>query len=283
MNCKENHQEINHILQQLPITQGGIGRHKCAGCAFEEGYKDGLAGNHRDISLIIASLPYSQAGVQRHRCPLTAYSIGYDIGSKIACRKVEIVNFKLSSVLPVPKRTKKIQEWKLLAIFPVNNEFVVGVYNGTISPYDMIVKYWKYNSTLQKWERPLQPKHIHWVVDVLIKQAFSNNNDVHKFIEKLIEYWNSKGGILPLRTEQDQIDFLNVETLYRYTYIEEMRYPHMSVRGEYPLSFLILLARILMVQERTNYQQAFMFENLLKYMQKEDFYRTINTATHNGR
>jgi len=60
----------------LPHDQGGVGRHKCAGCAYEHGYADGLARREKlDISL--DGLPESQAGSVRHRSPHAAYARGY--------------------------------------------------------------------------------------------------------------------------------------------------------------------------------------------------------------
>ena len=47
MACNKDHSKIQHIMLSLPIDQGGIGRHKCAACAYEQGYQDGL--NHKMI------------------------------------------------------------------------------------------------------------------------------------------------------------------------------------------------------------------------------------------
>lgn len=48
-------------MLSLPIDQGGIGRHKCAACAYEKGYQDGL--NHKEIinlESILSNLEESQ-------------------------------------------------------------------------------------------------------------------------------------------------------------------------------------------------------------------------------
>lgn len=73
--CKEQHR-YSALFKKLPIDQGGVGRHKCAGCAYERGFKDGQV---RKESLLISldSLPESQAGVVRHRSPHAAYALGY--------------------------------------------------------------------------------------------------------------------------------------------------------------------------------------------------------------
>lgn len=42
MACKKVHSKIQRIMQQLPVDQGGVGKHKFATCAYEQGYLDGV-------------------------------------------------------------------------------------------------------------------------------------------------------------------------------------------------------------------------------------------------
>lgn len=74
-NCEDQHRYWD-FFEQLPDDQGGIGRHKCCGCAYEKGYE---AGMRRDETLQINldSLPESQAGNVRHKSPHAAYAQGY--------------------------------------------------------------------------------------------------------------------------------------------------------------------------------------------------------------
>ena len=60
----------------LPIDQGGAGRHRCAGCAYEKGYADGRA-RKEQLALDLDLLPESQAGTVRHKSPHAAYAAGY--------------------------------------------------------------------------------------------------------------------------------------------------------------------------------------------------------------
>ena len=78
MACKINHQNLKAIMNQLPTDQGGAGRHKCAGCAYEAGYSAGynLDGSI-SIDSVLVSLNESQAGAQRHKSPHAAYALGY--------------------------------------------------------------------------------------------------------------------------------------------------------------------------------------------------------------
>lgn len=75
MACNKQHR-YNPIFETLPDDQGGSGRHRCAGCAYEHGYQDGL--NRKEtLNLELDSLPLSQAGTVRHKSPHAAYALGY--------------------------------------------------------------------------------------------------------------------------------------------------------------------------------------------------------------
>lgn len=78
MACKINHSKLAAIMSLLPTDQGGVGRHKCAACAYEAGFQAGydLNGN-LNIDDVLDNLEESQAGAQRHKSPHAAYALGY--------------------------------------------------------------------------------------------------------------------------------------------------------------------------------------------------------------
>lgn len=78
MACTKDHR-YNDIFNNLPDDQGGSGRHRCAGCAYDRGYQDGLLKKEK-IDLDLDSLPESQAGTVRHKSPHAAYAEGYKKG-----------------------------------------------------------------------------------------------------------------------------------------------------------------------------------------------------------
>jgi len=73
--CQQDHRYWT-TFESLPVDQGGVGRHRCAGCAYDKGLTDGLARKER-LDLALDSLPESQAGSVRHRSPHAAYASGY--------------------------------------------------------------------------------------------------------------------------------------------------------------------------------------------------------------
>ncbi len=76
--CNKNHRYAD-ALSQLPLDQGGEGRHLCAGCAYEQGMTDGLNNTRRSFEEL--NLPFSQAGTGRHKSPQAAYDKGFEKGS----------------------------------------------------------------------------------------------------------------------------------------------------------------------------------------------------------
>lgn len=78
MVCKKDHSRVQSIMAELPTDQGGIGRHKCAACAYEEGFNAGQNLTEEiNLNKLLDSLEESQAKGQRHKSPHAAYARGY--------------------------------------------------------------------------------------------------------------------------------------------------------------------------------------------------------------
>lgn len=92
--CTHGHVAPSASILNLPDSQAGLGRHRCAVCAYRQGLVDGsenkdlgghatstCAHGHVAPSGIISGLDASQAGVGRHKCVICAYSAGYAAGA----------------------------------------------------------------------------------------------------------------------------------------------------------------------------------------------------------
>ena len=73
--CNKEHR-FSDTFSALPQDQGGQGRHKCAGCAYELGFNAGR-NFEENIQINLNSLPESQAGTVRHKSPHAAFAQGY--------------------------------------------------------------------------------------------------------------------------------------------------------------------------------------------------------------
>jgi hypothetical protein len=78
MACTKNHTATDSIVKDLPIGQEGVGRHKCASCAYEIGYTHGVQrAENINLENVLDNIQESQKGERRHRSPHAAYSLGY--------------------------------------------------------------------------------------------------------------------------------------------------------------------------------------------------------------
>lgn len=76
MTCQKNHRYSTEF-KSLPHDQSKFnGRHKCAGCAYNEGYSLGSS-KAESINIDFESQPNSQAGTVRHKSVQAAFAKGY--------------------------------------------------------------------------------------------------------------------------------------------------------------------------------------------------------------
>jgi hypothetical protein len=164
-----------------------------------------------------------------------------------------------------------------LEVYKINNSYIVAVYQGKLSEYDIILRYRQ--RTYKGWSQIRTPKHIHWAVDMLIKLTH-NEKLSRKFLDFLINLWDKTQGF---KSEEERKKFLKEENLIKSVEQEAKNFKELSNFGEYNIKFLILLAKLLMKQEKTNKEDAYMFKNLLEALKEyREIYKIISIATHKG-
>jgi len=174
---------------------------------------------------------------------------------------------------------KKEQAFEPLEIFIPEPNIVVGVYQGSFSKFDILIKY-RQTKKDGKWSNIRTPKHIHWAVDLLIKMH-SNREKIKEFLDFLLDIWEQT---TPLKSDKERKDFLDIKNLLEAHKDKIERYRDISQYGEYRIEFLILLARLLMAQEKTNMPDAYMFRKLLEALKRgDDIFSIVSIATHRGR
>jgi hypothetical protein len=178
---------------------------------------------------------------------------------------IDLMSFNKKTIQPVE-------------VFQVNGSFILGVYNGSLSKYDILIKYRQKNG--RNWSRIRTPKHIHWAVDILIKMNIEKKK-TEEFLDFLINIWKN---IKPIKNTKEQNKCLKIENLLKEGKGEINKYKEISKHGEYSINFLMLLAKLLMIQEKTNLETAYMFKNLLEALKSgKDIFKIVSTATHNRR
>ena len=165
-----------------------------------------------------------------------------------------------------------------LTVFEVNGSYIVGVYQGSLSEFDILIKYKQKIDGI--WSRIRTPKHIHWAVDILIK-LHEDKTKTQVFLDFLLGVWNST---FPVKNKEQQQDVLSIDFLLQNSQALINEYEALSSKGEYSIKFLILLAKLLMIQEKTNLETAYMFKNLLNALKdKGDIFSVVSIASHTGR
>jgi len=165
-----------------------------------------------------------------------------------------------------------------LAIVHINGTYILGIYKGKLSEYDIVLKYRQKEN--EKWSRIRTPKHIHWAVDMLIKH-YCEPVSTDLLLDSLLKYWDAT---IPLQSKEEQQHLLDEQTLLDAVNQEVAKYPKLAGKGEYSVKFLILIAKLLMVQEKTNMQQAFMFGKLLeKLKEHRNIFEIVSSAAYRGR
>lgn len=161
-----------------------------------------------------------------------------------------------------------------LCVIPINGTYILGIYKGALSDFDILLKYRQKEDG--KWSRIRTPKHIHWAVDMLIKH-YSEPHETDLLLDSLLKQWEQT---VPLESKEDQEYLLSSERLLDEVNDEAMKYDNLAGKGEYSVKFLILIAKLLMVQEKTNRHDAYMFKNLLeKLKEHRNIFEIVSTAT----
>ena len=133
----------------------------------------------------------------------------------------------------------------------VFTDYIIYVFQGTLSQFDIVIKYKKDGTRIRT------PKHIHWVVDILMKMQ--GNEALAKRYLRAIQ--NCENDI----------------------YIEQ--YFALNAFGEYDVEFLYVLMELLAVQEKTNRADAYMFGKIIEELLEadRDIFKIISTAGFGGR
>ena len=122
------------------------------------------------------------------------------------------------------------------------------VFPGSLSPNDIWLKYRKRDSRVRT------PKHIHWAVDLLIKK-FLNRELTNSLLQVFRQCWDDVQG-LTARDADSLIRSLSIAQNQQYL----QRFEPLNTLGFFKIDFLLHLMELLMLQEKTNKPNAYMFK-----------------------
>lgn len=171
-----------------------------------------------------------------------------------------------------------------LQVYQINDTFILAVYQGKLSPLDMLLRYRqkikdRKNPSKYVWSQIRTPKHIHWAVDILIKMH-QEEELTKNFVTFLLQKWYET---FAHNTDEQRIEMIKIENLLPNTEEESKNFYKLNGYGEYSVKFLLLMAKLLMQQEKNNMYDAYMFKNLLEALRKgEDIFKVVSIATQRG-
>lgn len=153
------------------------------------------------------------------------------------------------------------------------NDYVLYVFPGKLSQFDILIKYKKDGNKIRT------PKHIHWVVDILLKME-NKKTKTRQFLKKIKQIWENSQ---PMTNRQ-------YETLCNLIQnglnaIDITQFEELNSYGEYSIDFLYVLMQLLSTQEKTNRNDAYMFGQIIDELLELDLdiFRILSKAGFGGR
>lgn len=176
--------------------------------------------------------------------------------------------------MDIRKGTQLIENGTKKAIIEfVFTDYIICVFQGNLSQFDIVIKYKKDGKRIRT------PKHIHWVVDILMKMQ-GNEELTKEYLLAIQNCWNT---CVPL--SNNDFDTLKdlIETGEKDIKIGQ--FFDLNVFGEYDVEFLYVLMELLAVQEKTNRADAYMFGKIIEELLEtdRDIFKIISTAGFGGR
>ena len=155
----------------------------------------------------------------------------------------------------------------------VFTDYIIYVFQGSLSQFDILIKYRKDGKRIRT------PKHIHWVVDILMKMQ-GNETITKNYLLAIQNCWNT---CVPLTNNDFATLKLLIESGENDMDIEQ--YFALNDFGEYDVEFLYVLMELLAVQEKTNRADAYMFGSIIDELLEadRDIFKIISTAGFGGR
>ncbi len=176
--------------------------------------------------------------------------------------------------MKIREGTQRIENGTKKAIIEfVFTDYIIYVFQGDLSQFDIVIKYKKDGKRIRT------PKHVHWVVDILMKMQ-GNETLTKRYLAAIQNCWNN---CVPLANN----DFDTLKALIEdgEKDLEIEQYFSLNTFGEYDVEFLYVLMELLAVQEKTNRADAYMFGNIIEELFEvdRDIFKIISTAGFGGR
>jgi len=151
---------------------------------------------------------------------------------------------------------------KLYNIYTTENNVDIFIEPGNKSKKDFIVRY------QEPGKRVRTPKHIHLIIDLLLKKAFNREltlNLVKNFLNTLLK-------LNPIQKYPPRLQYFKKENFKKFY--------KLNGYGEYSVEFIAVIFELIMIQEKTNYPNGIMNRYLfLAFLNEKDIHSIVSVAT----
>lgn len=157
--------------------------------------------------------------------------------------------------------------------YTMKDGLLLGLFQGSRGDrpdLDFIIKFLE----IGEKSRLRTPKHLHWVVDLIIKHQY-HPNEVKNFAIKYFDWYKN---IQPFESLSERNNY----NPFTPSIIEDS-FKELNIIGTYSLEYLAHLIELFIKCEKRS-EGAFMFKNLLKIMidycdGKKDYFQVLNHAS----
>ena len=175
---------------------------------------------------------------------------------------------------PLTFKPRKLPRLYSIREFDVDNgNSVIAVFQGNRGQrpdLDIIVKY------LQRGKQLRTPRHIHWVIDLLVKKQH-NTALTYSFVKHLIDLYD---GVDAFYSENDRLERTLVSDSNRNNWES---FSDLNAFGEYSIEFTHYILELIAIQEKTSNPNAFMFRDVLSAIRDEqEIFKIVSLASHRG-
>jgi len=177
---------------------------------------------------------------------------------------LETVYYYLQSSYKM-RKVRSLQEDDL--VYTTSESVRFEVYPGSKqqSPYDFIVKF------REPGKRERTPAHVHLIVEMYVKHAF-NPSLTLKLKNHILTMLSQ---IRPVNSFPPTLQFFQPEHVELFKELDKV--------GEFSVEFLLAAIELVAIQEKTNYPEGVVTENLYKNFGVKDRFSVIQQAVWRGK
>lgn len=157
-------------------------------------------------------------------------------------------------------RIKRFQKDEIVYTTRSNVQILVYPGKKSESPYDFIVKF------KEPSKRERTPAHVHLIAEMYVKYAFAPDLTL-ELKDHILKVFDS---IQPINFFPPSLQYFKPEHIYRFKDLDKV--------GEFTVEFMLVVTKLMMIQEKTNYPGGSLTKSLYEDFGVKDRFSVIQKA-----